>query len=168
MDCCYKVSESEIISNARDAAKLSCSDISGCVYFLILDSKIIYVGQTTNAMTRLKAHKYGEHKKEFDSFYCLPVDDVTYLRYIEAYYIDTLKPELNAAEPSPQMLQWPTPSVEDEPETLMDYIANKHQGKQAAFGRAQGVLPQQVTKWLDMGCIVVDGKLYSPRRDVKE
>ena len=49
---------------------------------------------------------------------------------------------------------------------LIDYIALHHSGNQAAFGRTQGVKPQQVTKWLDMGCIVVDGKLYSPRRDI--
>lgn len=36
----------------------------------------------------------------------------------------------------------------------------------AEFARLCGVLPQQVTKWISMGCIVVDGKLYSPRRDV--
>lgn len=50
---------------------------------------------------------------------------------------------------------------------LIDYIQEHHSGNQAAFGRAQGVKPQQVTKWLDMGCIVVDGKLYSPRRDIE-
>ena len=51
---------------------------------------------------------------------------------------------------------------------LIDYIELHHSGNQAAFGRAQGVKPQQVAKWLDMGCIVVDGKLYSPRREVKK
>ena len=51
---------------------------------------------------------------------------------------------------------------------LIDYIQEHHSGNQAAFGRAQGVKPQQVGKWLDMGCIVVDGKLYSPRREIKK
>jgi hypothetical protein len=49
---------------------------------------------------------------------------------------------------------------------LIDYIELHHSGNQAAFGRAQGVLPQQVTKWLDMGCVVLDGVLYSPRREL--
>ena len=49
---------------------------------------------------------------------------------------------------------------------LIDYIELYHRGNQAAFGRAQDVKPQQVGKWLDVGCIVVDGKLYSPRREI--
>lgn len=36
----------------------------------------------------------------------------------------------------------------------------------ADFARLCDVLPQQVTKWINMGCIVEGGKLYSPRRDI--
>jgi hypothetical protein len=46
------------------------------------------------------------------------------------------------------------------------YIINKHNNK-AAFADAQDVKPQQVTKWVNMKCIVVDGVLYSPRRELK-
>ncbi len=48
---------------------------------------------------------------------------------------------------------------------LQEYIQNNF-ASSAEFARACGVLPQQVNKWLDMGCIVVDGKLYSPRREI--
>lgn len=48
---------------------------------------------------------------------------------------------------------------------LQEYI-DKHFASAADFARACEVLPQQVTKWLAMKCIVVDGKLFSPRRDV--
>ncbi len=51
---------------------------------------------------------------------------------------------------------------------LIDYIKEHYSGNQAAFGRAQDVKPQQVTKWLDMSCVVLDGVLYSPRREIKE
>jgi hypothetical protein len=51
---------------------------------------------------------------------------------------------------------------------LGEYIERHHSGSQADFARACGVKPQQVTKWIAMGCIVVDGKLYSPRRDIPE
>jgi len=36
----------------------------------------------------------------------------------------------------------------------------------AEFARLCDVKPQQVTKWINMECIIVNGKLYSPRRDV--
>ena len=47
---------------------------------------------------------------------------------------------------------------------LAEYIKKEHSGNQAAFARIQGVSPQQVTKWLNLDCVVVDGKLYSFRR----
>ena len=51
---------------------------------------------------------------------------------------------------------------------LKDYIQKHYDDNKACFARAQGVKPQQVTKWLDMSCIVYEGKLYSPRRELKE
>lgn len=48
---------------------------------------------------------------------------------------------------------------------LREYI-EKHFSTAAEFAQACGVVPQQVNKWLAMKCIVVDGVLYSPRRDV--
>lgn len=50
---------------------------------------------------------------------------------------------------------------------LIQYIKDNFSGKQSEFAKALGVKPQQVTKWLTMECIVVDGKLYSPRREIK-
>lgn len=50
---------------------------------------------------------------------------------------------------------------------LIDYIKKRHCGNQAAFAASQGVKPQQVTKWLNMDCVVVDGVLYSPRRSLE-
>jgi len=50
---------------------------------------------------------------------------------------------------------------------LVDHIEKHYGGNQAAFAKAQDVKPQQVTKWLNMECIVVNGVLYSPRRTLK-
>jgi hypothetical protein len=50
---------------------------------------------------------------------------------------------------------------------LIDHIAAHHGANQAAFARSQGVQRAQVQQWIKMGCIVVDGKLYSPRRELK-
>ena len=47
---------------------------------------------------------------------------------------------------------------------LAEYIADKHDGSQARFARANGVQRQQVTQWLNKGFTVSGGVLYSPRR----
>ena len=51
-------------------------------------------------------------------------------------------------------------------QTLLEYISEQHCGSQVSFARTQGVKPPQVTQWLDKGFIVVDGVLYSPRREL--
>lgn len=47
---------------------------------------------------------------------------------------------------------------------LTDYIQKHYSGNQAAFARDMGVKPQHVTKWLQAGFIVYEGRLYSPRK----
>lgn len=49
---------------------------------------------------------------------------------------------------------------------LTEYIEKYYGGNKSEFARSNGVLPQQVNTWLKMECIVIDGKLYSPRRDL--
>jgi hypothetical protein len=49
---------------------------------------------------------------------------------------------------------------------LLDYISKRYGGNQAAFARDQGVPRQQITKWINAEFIVVDGWLYSPRREI--
>ena len=46
--------------------------------------------------------------------------------------------------------------------TLIDYIQKHYGGNQAAFARAVGVQPAQVTQWLNSEYIVKSGKLYYP------
>lgn len=49
---------------------------------------------------------------------------------------------------------------------LLKYIEENFAGSQAEFARQAGVSRQQVTQWINKEFIVVDGKLYSPRRDI--
>jgi hypothetical protein len=51
---------------------------------------------------------------------------------------------------------------------LIDYINKHHGGNRTRFAEANETRPQQVTKWLRMECIVIDGVLYSPRRELAE
>ena len=51
---------------------------------------------------------------------------------------------------------------------LTIYIKNEHGGNQAAFAQSLNVKPQQITQWIKKGFIVVDGVLYSPRRELNQ
>ena len=51
--------------------------------------------------------------------------------------------------------------------TLLEWIKLHFGGNQSAFAAAQGVMPPQVTQWIQKDFIVVDGQLYSPRRELK-
>ena len=50
--------------------------------------------------------------------------------------------------------------------TLNEHIKKHYGGHQRRFAEAAGVRPQQVTQWLAKDMVVVDGKLYSYRRDL--
>ncbi len=52
--------------------------------------------------------------------------------------------------------------------SLHDYINKYYNGNQRRFAEAVGVKPPQVTQWLAKDMVVVDGKLYSYRRDLPE
>ncbi|HGW6103708.1 TPA: hypothetical protein ACNIQM_001836 [Citrobacter werkmanii] len=49
---------------------------------------------------------------------------------------------------------------------LVDYINENYGGNKSEFARANGVPPQRVTEWVNGDFIVIDGKLYSYRRDL--
>ena len=51
--------------------------------------------------------------------------------------------------------------------TLLEWIDMHFGGNQSAFGREQDVSRQQVREWIQKDFIVVDGQLYSPRRELK-
>jgi predicted XRE-type DNA-binding protein len=51
-------------------------------------------------------------------------------------------------------------------QALESHIADNF-ASQAEFARAQGVKRPQVTQWIKSGFIVVDGELYSHRRELK-
>ena len=62
------------------------------IYFLMLDEEIIYIGKSTNVLTRLAAHI--EKGRKFTHFYAIPYP-VEELDKKEQYYIDLLKPSQN-------------------------------------------------------------------------
>jgi uncharacterized protein YerC len=65
------------------------------VYFLILENKIVYVGQSVNVYARISSHT----QKKFDSFTVLPCPK-EHLNVLESLYIHMLNPPLNGHENS--------------------------------------------------------------------
>ena len=51
--------------------------------------------------------------------------------------------------------------------SLLEHIKENYDGNQAAFARSEGVKRSQITQWINKGFIVVNGVLYSPRRELK-
>ncbi|EAY7449787.1 hypothetical protein AC159_23940, partial [Salmonella enterica] len=49
---------------------------------------------------------------------------------------------------------------------LSEHIDLFFDGNKSAFAKSMSVTPQQVTKWVNDDWIIVDGTLYSPRRDL--
>lgn len=49
---------------------------------------------------------------------------------------------------------------------LIEFIKKYYGGNRSEFARANGVTPQHVNDWLKGDYIVIDGRLYSPRRNL--
>lgn len=43
---------------------------------------------------------------------------------------------------------------------LSMYIIDKHKGNSSAYARELDVSPVQVKRWLDLGCMVIDGEIW--------
>lgn len=63
------------------------------IYFLIREGRVVYVGQSVNAPSRVSDHR---REKKFDSWAFLPCS-AKQLDLIESLYIHTLRPECNAS-----------------------------------------------------------------------
>ena len=49
----------------------------------------------------------------------------------------------------------------------LDAYISANYPSQAAFAREVGVSPAQVTQWISKGFIVLNGELFSPRRELE-
>ena len=82
------------IVNVEDVLKNRKNIGLSCIYFLIENSKIVYVGQSKNGgFDRIGAHlKYSD--KSFDSYY-VQLCDINEINELEADYILKFSPLLN-------------------------------------------------------------------------
>lgn len=83
------LTEDQIVSKARPFSALA------GVYFLISNSKIVYVGQSENVGKRLAEHRW-DGVKVFDAFHVVECDR-SLLIYLERKYIQQFAPLYNIA-----------------------------------------------------------------------
>lgn len=79
----------------RDRIKYTPREDKCCVYVLMLNGEIVYVGQTVNLPLRLTQHA---KTKDFDSYWSTPVHR-SEMSSAEAAYIVALNPRLNTTIP---------------------------------------------------------------------
>lgn len=82
--------ESKIVKDKKNIV------LTPCIYALIKDNKIVYIGQTYDIMQRLSAHI--DSHKVFDSYAIVEWvqnKDSKYISDLEADYIKQLKPKYN-------------------------------------------------------------------------
>lgn len=79
------LTENEIIQNCDKF------NIKTAVYFLILNRRVVYVGQSTNVMKRINEQNLS---KDFDSIKILECEKEN-LNIIESLYIHSIRPDLN-------------------------------------------------------------------------
>lgn len=65
-----------------------------CVYFLISEHNVVYVGQSKNLESRIKQHRAD---KQFDDIYYIEIDGLDELPAVEQAFIRFYKPKLNAS-----------------------------------------------------------------------
>ena len=51
---------------------------------------------------------------------------------------------------------------------LSDYIEKHYNGSRVDFAASQSTSKQQVNKWLSGQWLVIDGRLYSPKQELKD
>jgi hypothetical protein len=85
------IDAASIVMRAAIPAKL---EICG-IYFLVRSASVVYVGQSTNIMHRIKEHMRGRDKY-FDSYTFIECEKAI-LNYVEYYFISKFSPEYNKA-----------------------------------------------------------------------
>lgn len=82
-----------IRENSFSSNKLN--DKMTCIYFLLHEDEIVYIGQSTSPQTRIKQHVREAYVGEFDGIY-FHFCDPDMLDELEARYITTFKPKYNS------------------------------------------------------------------------
>lgn len=84
-----KLYPSDIIANCKPITDFKFY----CVYFLIQNLRIVYVGYSTNFGSRISAHMNSE--KVFDSYYLIRCETESEALELEKHYIQTINPYFN-------------------------------------------------------------------------
>ena len=112
------------------------------VYVLFLGETVVYVGCSTNALSRIGWHGSGKkHRKDFDSFAIIPVPDGLKMEDMEREYIAALKPTINVISLFPTTFD-PAAGEKTPLDRAMKRIASGQTPYSAA--KAEGIDPQRI------------------------
>ena len=83
------------LRNVNGLVNLQCSRLTG-IYFLCRMTTVVYVGKSSNVISRITTHR-AEGTKQFDDIFVLPLPE-SELAAMEAHYVRLIKPEYNLRE----------------------------------------------------------------------
>jgi len=83
----------EVESLIGELPKLVERDPICCIYFLVRSGEVVYVGQTSDLVTRIRSHR-SEGTKQFDFARYLVMDEET-LNNAEKYFFELFEPVYN-------------------------------------------------------------------------
>ena len=102
-----------------------------CIYFLIKDWQIVYVGQSVSIYARLQNHR-TDKTKDWDRFAIIPAP-IDMLDELELAYYEQFLPSQNKCKPTP----------------ARDRLRHKRQKKIYSTLPAPAKSPEETKKWLD-------------------
>ena len=121
-------------------------DFKPCVYFLLHDMEIVYIGQTTHLPTRLQSH---QKDKEFNRSFYIEIPESDLLR-VESALIKAFAPKLNGKHGEREL-------NETDKEILEEYnlrflimkklIGDKPSVKMGSYGEVQVMLGEHAGKY---------------------
>lgn len=88
------------IQNIKEAIRLNAPQ-AHCVYFLVEDDEIVYVGSTSRIGLRIAEHIY---RKKFTDAFFIPMETIQEAKTLETKYILEIRPKYNLKIDDPNNL----------------------------------------------------------------
>lgn len=88
----------DYLSKCEGVVELPCLNYTSGIYFLINEEdEIVYIGQSVNVISRVDEHRRGVMGAHFCRILFLPIDNASkpLLEYVEAKFIERIRPQLN-------------------------------------------------------------------------
>lgn len=157
--------------------------MAGYVYVLLFDNDVIKIGRTCAPETRIRSHRNTASKDGVSvsktwlspPHYNHKENESRLIEYVSENTINNSR-EWCIGVDYEKCIQLAGEFVyslenmmyiDDGPVPLIDYINAKYNGNTAAFARDVGTSHTQATRWLQMGCLWIDGQVWKRQSQFK-